>query len=155
MQKHNDTLAPILRLDGLTRIFRQGEREIRVLDGASAQLMPGQAVALVGPSGAGKSTLLHVAGLLETPDAGHVVVNGRDCSRTNDDDRTRVVAHFAPIVLGHHTAARAILDQQRAGPAVSHQVAAALRKFGFERSQQHVAGAALPVQAGAIPPRRR
>jgi lipoprotein-releasing system ATP-binding protein len=45
---------------------------------------------LVGPSGAGKSTLLHIAGLLETPDTGRVVVNGRDCSRMSDDDRTRV-----------------------------------------------------------------
>jgi lipoprotein-releasing system ATP-binding protein len=47
-------------------------------------------VALVGPSGAGKSTLLHIAGLLETPDAGRVIVNGEDCSRASDGERTRV-----------------------------------------------------------------
>jgi lipoprotein-releasing system ATP-binding protein len=47
-------------------------------------------VALVGPSGAGKSTLLHIAGLLETPDGGRVIVNGADCSRLGDDERTRV-----------------------------------------------------------------
>lgn len=80
----------ILRLENLQRAFKQGEREIRVLDGASAALMPGQAVALVGPSGAGKSTLLHIAGLLETPDGGHVIVNGQDCARMSDDERTRV-----------------------------------------------------------------
>ena len=61
-----------------------------MLTGASAELLPGQAVALVGPSGAGKSTLLHIAGLLETPDEGHVIVNGRDCARMDDDQRTRV-----------------------------------------------------------------
>jgi lipoprotein-releasing system ATP-binding protein len=61
-----------------------------VLKGASAELYPGQAVALVGPSGAGKSTLLHIAGLLETPDAGRVIVNGADCSRLGDTERTRV-----------------------------------------------------------------
>jgi lipoprotein-releasing system ATP-binding protein len=81
---------PVLVLKDLRRTFRQGGREIHVLSGAAAELQPGQAVALVGPSGAGKSTLLHIAGLLETPDAGEVWVNGRDCSRMDDDARTRV-----------------------------------------------------------------
>jgi lipoprotein-releasing system ATP-binding protein len=88
-----DTIAAgttVLELKDLQRTFRQGEREIRVLAGASAVLRAGEAVALVGPSGAGKSTLLHVAGLLETPDGGHVIVNGRDCSRMGDTERTRV-----------------------------------------------------------------
>ncbi|MAI45122.1 MAG: ABC transporter ATP-binding protein [Hyphomicrobiaceae bacterium TMED74] len=81
---------PVLRLVDLKRSFHQGEREIRVLDGASADLFAGQAVALVGPSGSGKSTLLHIAGLLESPDAGHVLVNGQDCAQMNDGERTRV-----------------------------------------------------------------
>ena len=84
------TARPVLQLQGLARTFRQGDREIAVLQGASAELYPGQAVALVGPSGAGKSTLLHIAGLLETPDAGRVIVSGADCSRLGDADRTRV-----------------------------------------------------------------
>ena len=84
------TARPVLQLHELRRVFRQGDREIPVLNGASAVLYPGQAVALVGPSGAGKSTLLHIAGLLETPDGGHVVVNGVDCARLGDTDRTRV-----------------------------------------------------------------
>ena len=84
------TARPVLQLLELTRTFRQGDREIPVLRGASAELYPGQAVALVGPSGAGKSTLLHIAGLLETPDGGRVIVNGADCSRLGDNERTRV-----------------------------------------------------------------
>ncbi|MEQ1611798.1 MAG: ABC transporter ATP-binding protein [Hyphomicrobiaceae bacterium] len=84
------SIEPILKLAELRRTFGSGDREIRVLAGASAALYPGQAVALVGPSGAGKSTLLHIAGLLETPDAGQVVIQGRDCARMNDDERTRV-----------------------------------------------------------------
>jgi lipoprotein-releasing system ATP-binding protein len=81
---------PVLRLDRLVRTFHQGPRKIAVLNGASADILPGQAVALVGPSGAGKSTLLHIAGLLETPDGGHVVINGKDCTGMGDADRTRV-----------------------------------------------------------------
>ncbi|HUS96866.1 MAG TPA: ABC transporter ATP-binding protein [Hyphomicrobiaceae bacterium] len=83
-------MSAVLRLVDLTRVFHQGEREIRVLDGASADLHPGEAVALVGPSGSGKSTLLHIAGLLESPDSGSVIINGDDCTGMNDDDRTRV-----------------------------------------------------------------
>jgi lipoprotein-releasing system ATP-binding protein len=81
---------PVLQLRDVRRVFRQGDREIHVLKGASMDLYPGQAVALVGPSGAGKSTLLHITGLLETADAGKVFVNGRDCSRLTDTERTRV-----------------------------------------------------------------
>jgi lipoprotein-releasing system ATP-binding protein len=80
----------VLQLRDVRRVFSQGGREIHVLKGANADLFPGQAVALVGPSGAGKSTLLHITGLLETADSGKVYVNGRDCSRLSDSERTRV-----------------------------------------------------------------
>jgi lipoprotein-releasing system ATP-binding protein len=80
----------VLRLDDLRHSFRQATREITVLTGASLSLARGQSVALVGPSGAGKSTLLHIAGLLETPDAGRVVIAGRDCATLDDSQRTLV-----------------------------------------------------------------
>ncbi len=90
MQDTSSTMTAVLRLEDLQRTFHQAGRAISVLKGASAALYPGEAVALVGPSGAGKSTLLHIAGLLETPDSGHVFINGRDCARMTDDERTRV-----------------------------------------------------------------
>ncbi|HVZ04211.1 ABC transporter ATP-binding protein [Hyphomicrobium sp.] len=84
------TFSPILKLEGVTRRFRQGEREIVVLTGVDAVLWPGQAVALVGPSGAGKSTLLHITGLLESPSSGRVFLNGRDCATLSEAERTRL-----------------------------------------------------------------
>jgi lipoprotein-releasing system ATP-binding protein len=81
---------PVLQLRDIHRVFHQGGREISVLRGVSVDLYPGQAVALVGPSGAGKSTLLHIAGLLETADAGRIFVSGRDCSGSSDYERTLV-----------------------------------------------------------------
>jgi lipoprotein-releasing system ATP-binding protein len=81
---------PVLRLSGLTRIYKQGDRELRVLDGASADFYEGEAIALVAPSGAGKSTLLQVAGLLDTPDSGSVILKGRDCSALGDRERTQI-----------------------------------------------------------------
>ena len=55
----------------------RGETAVEVLNGAELTLWPGESVALIAPSGAGKSTLLHLAGLLETPDAGEVYIAGR------------------------------------------------------------------------------
>ena len=80
--------APALELRGVRRIFRQGSAELRVLDGIDLKLGRGEVVALVGPSGAGKSTLLHVAGLLERPDAGQVLIEGEDCGGLSDERRT-------------------------------------------------------------------
>jgi len=80
--------APALELRGLRRVFKSGTAEITVLDGADLALMPGEVVALVGPSGAGKSTLLHLAGLLERPDGGAVLVAGQDCGSLSDPKRT-------------------------------------------------------------------
>jgi lipoprotein-releasing system ATP-binding protein len=77
-----------LELRGVRRTFKQGGAELRVLNGVDLVLQPGEVVALVGPSGAGKSTLLHVAGLLERPDGGRVIVAGEDCGSLSEERRT-------------------------------------------------------------------
>ena len=86
----NSIGGPTVKLEGVTRSFKQGEREINVLQGVNAELWPGQAVALVGPSGGGKSTLLHITGLLEPPSSGRVEINGRNCAALSEADRTRL-----------------------------------------------------------------
>jgi len=79
---------PVVKLVGIERTYRQGEKHLHVLQGADLRILPGEIVALVGPSGAGKSTLLHIAGLLEDPDQGEVTVTGQECSQLSDDERT-------------------------------------------------------------------
>jgi lipoprotein-releasing system ATP-binding protein len=81
-------MPPALELRGVRRIFKQAATELVVLSGIDFVLQPGEIVALVGPSGAGKSTMLHVAGLLERPDGGAVLIGGEDCARLNDERRT-------------------------------------------------------------------
>jgi lipoprotein-releasing system ATP-binding protein len=95
--------APALHLQDLRRAYAQGSRVIEVLKGATASLYPGEAVALLGPSGAGKSTLLHIAGLLERPDAGAVVIDGVDCVKLGDSERTRMRrAEIGFVYQFHH-----------------------------------------------------
>ncbi|MDK3019970.1 ABC transporter ATP-binding protein [Pseudodonghicola flavimaris] len=79
----------MLQLDGLTKGYLQGTPgAVEVLRGIDLTLSAGETVALVAPSGAGKSTLLHIAGLLDTPDAGRVVIAGQDMSGKGDRART-------------------------------------------------------------------
>lgn len=81
----------MLRLDGIAKTYNKGTTgEVRVLQGADLQIAAGEMVALVAPSGAGKSTLLHIAGLLDTPDAGTVEIGGQ--AMTGLSDRRRTIA---------------------------------------------------------------
>ncbi|VVT12024.1 ABC transporter ATP-binding protein [Hoeflea sp. EC-HK425] len=81
---------PVLQLSGVGRHFLQGENQISILDGADFTLQAGETVALVAPSGTGKSTLLHLAGLLERPDEGDVLIDGEACGDLSDDRRTAI-----------------------------------------------------------------
>jgi lipoprotein-releasing system ATP-binding protein len=79
-----------LRLEGIEKRYHAGRpNEITVLAGVDFTLAGGEVCALVAPSGAGKSTLLHIAGLLDTPDAGRVIVAGDDLTGKSDRARTR------------------------------------------------------------------
>jgi lipoprotein-releasing system ATP-binding protein len=91
-----------LSLKNVQRSFVQGERRLEVLRGASLDLQAGQTVALVGPSGSGKSTLLHIAGLLEKPDKGDVIVDGKPTGTLPDRDRTGLRRRFLGFVYQYH-----------------------------------------------------
>jgi len=93
---------PALQLRDVQRRFAQGGGGLHVLRGASLRLERGEAVALVGPSGAGKSTLLHVAGLLEPPDSGQVLVDGEDGARLGDAGRTLIRRRKLGFVYQFH-----------------------------------------------------
>ena len=82
---------PTLQVSDLTKTYNKGlPGEVRVLQGASLSVQPGEVVALVAPSGAGKWTLLHIAGLLDTPDSGTVMIEGADMTHLSDRRRTAV-----------------------------------------------------------------
>ncbi|HEV7318748.1 MAG TPA: ABC transporter ATP-binding protein [Ensifer sp.] len=91
-----------LQLSGVERHYGEGETFLSILKGADFTLRSGETVALVAPSGTGKSTLLHVAGLLERPDAGEVLVNGVSCAALNDDRRTAIRRNEIGFVYQFH-----------------------------------------------------
>lgn len=97
----NDPAAP-LALQGIRRTFIQGDRRLDVLRGVSLELKPGEIVALVGQSGSGKSTMLHIAGLLERPDEGEVMVDGKPAGKLADKERTALRRQFLGFVYQYH-----------------------------------------------------
>jgi lipoprotein-releasing system ATP-binding protein len=92
----------LLSLRGIVRTFIQGDRRLEVLRGVTLDLHAGEIVALVGQSGRGKSTLLHIAGLLERPDAGDVVIDGRSVREFADGPRTALRRKFLGFVYQYH-----------------------------------------------------
>lgn len=97
----SDAVFP-LSLREIKRTFVQGDRRLEVLRGVSLDLRPGEIVALVGQSGSGKSTLLHIAGLLEQPDHGDVVLDGKAAGPLGDRGRTALRRRFLGFVYQYH-----------------------------------------------------
>ena len=96
-------MSEALRLDDITRIYRQGSADLVVFEHVSLSIAAGEIVAMVGPSGAGKSSLLHIAGLLEAPSSGEVFIAGRAASKLPERERTQMRSdHLGFVYQAHH-----------------------------------------------------
>ena len=92
-----------LRLSGINKSYKEGENQLHILKGADLTIGEGELVALVAPSGAGKSTLLHIAGLLENPDSGSVLIGDSEAEKLDDAARTRLRRdHIGFVYQFHH-----------------------------------------------------
>jgi lipoprotein-releasing system ATP-binding protein len=139
-----------LALQSVYRTYRGGAGDLPVLRGADLVLRGGEIVALVAPSGAGKSTLLHLAGLLDRPDRGAVLVDGRDVSTMADTMRTAIRRDSIGFVyqfhhlLGEFTALEnVVLPQLIAGKprrASREHATALLRGLGLAERLDHLPG---------------
>ncbi|MGE3829482.1 MAG: ABC transporter ATP-binding protein, partial [Parvibaculaceae bacterium] len=83
-------LHPSLELRHVARSYAEGKGKLDVFLDASLKVHAGEIVALVGQSGSGKSSLLHIAGLLEAPTRGDVIIAGQNCTALDDTARTRI-----------------------------------------------------------------
>lgn len=99
---NNLSSQSVLTLRNVTRSFEQGGHHLDVLRGVDMHINRGEIVALLGPSGSGKSTLLQIAGLLEAPTSGDVLINGEVATKAPDGLRTQLRRHHIGFVYQSH-----------------------------------------------------
>ena len=93
---------PALELEGVQRIFVQGDTRLPVLRQIDLAVTEGETVALIGPSGSGKTTLLQIAGLLDPPDAGEVRICGESAIGLTDRKLSVMRARYLGFVFQFH-----------------------------------------------------
>jgi putative ABC transport system ATP-binding protein len=81
---------PLIRLDGVTKVFYTDEVETHALAGIHLEIKKGEYIAIAGPSGCGKSTLLSILGLLDSPTEGKYILNEREVASLPMSERARV-----------------------------------------------------------------
>jgi putative ABC transport system ATP-binding protein len=82
--------APLLRMEGVTKIFQTDEVETHALSGIHLEISSGEYISIAGPSGCGKSTLLSILGLLDTPTEGSYFLNGKPVQGLKLSERARI-----------------------------------------------------------------
>jgi putative ABC transport system ATP-binding protein len=82
--------SPLIKLDGVTKVFLTDEVETHALSGVHMEVLSGEYVSIAGPSGCGKSTLLSILGLLDSPTEGQYFLNGRPVASLPPAERARV-----------------------------------------------------------------
>ena len=80
----------MIRISGLSKIYRTGTVETKALSDISFTIKKGEFVAIMGPSGSGKSTLMHILGALDTPTTGTYVLDGENVKNLSDDELARI-----------------------------------------------------------------
>jgi lipoprotein-releasing system ATP-binding protein len=96
-------MSSVLTLKGVSKAYNHGKpNQVSVLDGVDFEVAKGEVVGLIAPSGAGKSTFLHIAGLLDSPDSGQVIIEGRDHTNLSDAKRTKTRREDVGFVYQFH-----------------------------------------------------
>ena len=86
----NTTAQPLIRMEGISKVFHTDEVETHALSGVHLEIQPGEFVSIAGPSGCGKSTLLSILGLLDSPTEGNYWIHKDHVENLSLVDRTRI-----------------------------------------------------------------
>ncbi|MDP1821892.1 MAG: ABC transporter ATP-binding protein [Archangium sp.] len=121
--------APALELRGLSKIYGQGESEVRALEGVDLRIEAGEFVAIMGASGSGKSTCMNVIGCLDVPTAGQYLFHGVDVTALDQDQRARLRRAWLGFVFqGFNLIARTSARENVELPLVYRKVPAKERR---------------------------
>lgn len=96
VSKEHSKAPVIISLDSVSKIYKLGERKIRVLENISLDIYEGEFIAIIGSSGSGKSTLLQLIGGLDRPTTGTITINNKNIEKLND----RELSHFRNSIIG-------------------------------------------------------
>ena len=91
--------VPAIKFENVWKIYKLGTVEVAALRGLSIEIKRGEHLAMMGPSGSGKSTFLHLAGALDRPTRGRVLIEGRDPSKLNDDELSKLRNRYIGFVF--------------------------------------------------------
>ena len=136
-----------ISLRGIQRVFHLGDSEVHALRDLDLDIGAGEYVAVMGPSGSGKSTLLNLLGLLDSPNTGHYLLEGRDVTTLSSDEQAKVRSQRIGFVFqSFHLVPRLSAAENIALPMVlaglpvierDRRVAQALKDYGLEQRADH------------------
>ena len=131
----------VLELQNVSRIFGEGDTQVKALDNVSLSIRRGEFVLIVGSSGSGKSTLLNMIGLLDKPTSGKVILDGKETTTLNDgqvsqyrNEKLGFVFQFANLLPDLTVLENVMLPQQIQGSSedVRKNATDLLIKVGLE-----------------------
>ena len=99
MAAGKDTVPPVIELRDVTKIYGQGEAEVRAMDSVSLSIAAGEFVAIMGPSGSGKSTAMNMIGCLDSPTGGDYLFNGVHVGKLSQDQRAILRRNYLGFVF--------------------------------------------------------
>jgi lipoprotein-releasing system ATP-binding protein len=144
------TDQPVLRVTGLTKVFRDAEINVEVLKGVYLRLNRGERVAIIGPSGSGKSTLLQLLGGLDLPTSGRVELDNQDFSKLSEAERgglrNRALGfiyqfhHLLPEFTAEENVAMPLLVRREEEGAAHQAARTMLERVGLEHRLAHKPG---------------
>jgi putative ABC transport system ATP-binding protein len=138
-------VSAFIELSGVTKVYGQGEKQVRAVDGISFEAKRGEWIAIMGPSGSGKTTLLNLIGCLDQPTEGALKIGGTDTAQLDRGDLARFRSEtigfvFQQFHLVPHLSAleNVMLAQYFHSMTDEKEALEALRQVGMENRAKHL-----------------